>query len=185
MGRADPRARRLSVTAALQIAARLTPPDRPLQLRTDEEPEYARVVRRLGRPVHHTRVSGRARRQGSHHPLWQTNHKHRLLRHLLASLRRETIAHHKTLQGLAERLAIVQLWLNVTKGVSERRQDRARTTPAMLVGLAQRSARGAELLAGRLFPGREQLSEHLRIRYEGRLVRPGEKTAQHLPRFAV
>jgi transposase-like protein len=184
-GRPDPRARRRSVAQLLQLALDLTPPDQPLRLRSDEEPDYVRVRRALGRPVVHVRVSGRLRRQTAHHPLWLTNHKHRLLRHLLASLRRETIAHHKTLQGLAERLALVHLWLNLTKGVSERRSARARTTPAMLLGLAAKPLPGAALFAERLFPERVGLSPWLRPRYEGRLVRPGEQPAPAVPRFAA
>jgi hypothetical protein len=185
LGRPDPRARRRSVAQLLQLALDLTPPQLPLHLRTDEEPDYVRVRRTLRRPVLHLRVSARRRRQSPRHPLWLTNHKHRLLRHLLASLRRETIAHHKTLQGLAERLALVQLWLNHTKGVSERRADRARTTPAMLLGLADRPLSAAALFAERLFPERERLAAWLRLRYEGRLVRPGERPGPAVPRFAT
>jgi hypothetical protein len=184
-GRPDPRARLRSTLAILQTAAELTPPGQRLRLRTDEERDYVAALRRLGLPVEHTRVSSRVRRQSPHHPLWLTNHKHRLLRHVLASLRRETIAQHKTLQGLADRLALVQLWLNMTKGVSERRRDRARTTPAMLADLAAEPRHGAELFAERLFPEREGLRPGLRPRYEGRLARPREKAAPELPRFAA
>lgn len=184
-GRPDPAARRQSVARLLHLALDLTPPDQPLRLRSDDEPDYVLVRRTLLHPILHVRVSSRRRRQDPRHPLWLTNHKHRLLRHLLASLRRETIAHHKTLQGLSERLALVQLWLNYTKGVSERRISRARTTPAMLAGLAAAPLGGANLFAARLFPQREGLGHDLQLRYEGRLVRPGEAPAPANPRFAA
>lgn len=183
-GRPDPRARRQSVTELLSAALALPAPHHRLRLRSDKEPDYVQAVRRLERLVQHTRVSSHVRRQTSHHPLWLTNHKHRLLRHVLASLRRETIAQHKTLQGLAERLALVQLWLNFTKGVSERRRDRARTTPAMLLGLSRRPVGGA-LFAERLFPVRERLGPRLRPIYDGRLDRVGLRPDARLPRYAA
>lgn len=178
LGTPHPRARTIAARQALERLAALVPPEQLLEIRTDEDPAYRPALRSLHRPVRHVTVSSRARRDQSN-PLWQLNHKHRLLRHMLACLKRETIAQCKTLAGLFDRLLVAQLWLNATKGVSERSAPRSRRTPLMTLGLAQRPLTGRDLLAQRWFPRRERLPEEWRPVYEGRvrgrpreLVRP-------------
>jgi len=169
-GRPDPRNRERSVRRLLRRVERLLRPAQEVELRTDEEPDYAAPIREWGRRrrVRHVRVSSRARRDGSN-VLWMANHKHRLQRHSLANLRRQTIAQSKRLAGLQDRLLIHRVWLNVTKGVSERTARGRRETPAMKLGLESRPLGGRELFAQRRFPARCGLPEELRPLYEGRI----------------
>jgi hypothetical protein len=52
---------------------------------------------------------------------------------------------------------LVAVWKNFIKGRSERRPDR--TPPAMRLGLADAPWRWSRVLAERLFPGRENVSD--------------------------
>ena len=174
LGRPHPRARSRAAHRSLEQLAALVPPNQVLEIRTDEDPAYRPALRAVRRRVHHVTVSSRARRDESN-PLWQLNHKHRLLRHMLACLKRQTIAQCKTLAGLSDRLLVARLWLNATKGVSERSAPRSRLTPLMKLGLAERPLTGRDLLAVRRFPRRERLPEEWRVVYEGRVTgRPHE-----------
>lgn len=105
---------------------------------------------------------------------------------MLACLKRETIAQCKTLAGLSDRLLVAQLWLNATKGVSERSAPRSRLTPLMTLGLADRPLTGRDLLAGRLFPRRERLPAEWRAAYEGRVKgRPHERVRPYVHKIAA
>jgi len=185
-GRPDPRARQRIHAAALKRLAALVPPERTLELRSDEETDLVPAIRALAatRPVRHVTVSSRARRD-SRNPLWMVNHKHKLQRHCLASHRRQTIAAHKTLAGLQDRQLISRCWMNHTKGVSERTAEGRRTTPAMRLGIAARSRSGRSLFGRRRFPKRDGLPEDLRALYEGRLqARPRERVRPTVHRIA-
>jgi hypothetical protein len=185
LGRPQPRARATAARQALQRLAALIPPDHVLEIRTDEDPAYRPALRALHRPTRHVTVSSRARRDEAN-PLWQLNHKHRLLRHMLACLKRETIAQCQTLAGLADRLLVAQLWLNATKGVSKRSAPRSRLTPLMHLGLAERPLTGRDLLAVRRFPRREQLPAEWRIVYEARVTgRPRELVRPYVHKIAA
>lgn len=184
-GLPDPRARETSVRALLERAAGLVPPGVELELRTDEEPDYEPPIRELAarRPVRHVRVSSRFPRDGGS-PLWMANHKHRLERHSLANLRRETIAQSKRMWGLQDRLLVHRTWLNVTKGVSERSARKRRETPAMKLGLETRPLAGRDLFRRRRFPGRSGLPADLQLLYEGRVKGwPNEVPGRTVPKY--
>jgi len=186
LGRPDPRARERITLAGLSRLRPLLAPDRTLVLLTDEEPAYGRAVARARHTmtIDHETVSSRRRRDSSN-PLWRVNHLHRFQRHSLANLKRETIAHSKVLAGLLDRALIHRCFANFTKGVSERRAEASRTTPAMQLGLARRPLRGEELFRLRRFPRRAGLTEELRVVYEGRLrARPREHVRPYVPKVA-
>ena len=77
---------------------------------------------------------------------------HKLLRHSQAHHRRETIAFGRRTNALIERAALMAVWRNFIKGVSERRNDR--TTPAMRLGLTARAWSWRDVVSERRFPGR-------------------------------
>jgi len=186
LGRPDPAARRRTNTAVLRRLEALYPETHCVEVRTDEEPDYLPGIRALAaaHPVRHLTVSSRARRD-SRNPLWMANHRHRLIRHCLASHRRETIAGHKTLAGLQDRQLLHRCWVNNTKGISERTAVGRRTTPAMKLGLTRRPLTGRCLFRQRRFPGRVGLPESLRAIYEGRVkARPNERVRPALHKVA-
>ena len=82
---------------------------------------------------------------------------HKLLRHSQAHHRRETIAFGRRSNALLERIALMAIWRNFIKGVSERRPDP--TTPAMRLGLAARTWSWKDALSRRRFPERISLPE--------------------------
>jgi len=82
---------------------------------------------------------------------------HKLLRHSQAHHRRETIAFGRRSNAIIERAALMAVWRNFVKGVSERRNDR--TTPAMRLGLAARPWSWRDVLSRRRFPGRISMPE--------------------------
>lgn len=180
LGKPSPAARRESVEALLRRLAERLPEGISFELATDEEPDYARALGVLeGRcRVRHVTVSSKARRESPGHPLWQTNHLHRLWRHGRADHKRETLSFSKKLQGLMERAWLTVIWRNLVKGISERTAERSRTTPAMQVGLAERPLTAEELFVRRRFPKLVGLPDGYRPFYEGRLkARPNEKIA--------
>ena len=151
-----------------------------LELASDDEPDYARALRVLDHrnQVRHVTVSSKARRENPSHPLWLTNHLHRLWRHGRADHKRETLSFSKKLQGLMERAWLTLVWRNLIKGISERTRERARITPAMRAGLAERPLSPEELFGRRRFPRIVGLPDDYRPFYEGRLkARPNEKIA--------
>ncbi len=78
---------------------------------------------------------------------------HGLLRHSLASHRRETIAFGRRINALAERLFLAIIWRNFVKKRSEKRSDP--TTSAMMAGVTDRPWGWSGVLAQRIFPDRE------------------------------
>jgi hypothetical protein len=182
----DPDARFTTTCAGLREIVDLIAPESVLELRSDEEPAYARAVQEVASAVtvRHVTVSSRARRD-EHNPLWRINHLHRLLRHSQANLKRETIAGNKHSGGLSDRTLLGLAWLNVTKGISERRADRARTTPAMVLGLTDRQLHAEDLFYWRRFPAREDLEPCWIDSYEGRLrTRPNEPVRPYVHKYA-
>jgi transposase-like protein len=95
---------------------------------------------------------------------------HKLWRHSQAHHRRETIAFGRRSNALLERAALLMIWRNFVKGVSERSGDR--TTPAMRLGLLERPLGWAEIFARRLFPGRIRLPEGWMKIYRRRWITP-------------
>jgi hypothetical protein len=78
-----------------------------------------------------------------------------MIRHSTAAHKRETIAWAKRRQASIEKLSILQVWRNYIK---RRREKGARTTPAMMMGLASRPWRVRDLLAPRRFFDKVRLS---------------------------
>jgi hypothetical protein len=186
-GKPDPQARIKAVRALLERIEPLMQRGIVIELRTDREPDYLEPIRALAqrRPVFHVAVSSRVRRD-ENNPLWMANHKHRSQRHYAANLRRETIAQSKRLYGLQDRLALQCLWLNVTKGISERTAAKRRTTPAMKLGLEQRVLTGRDLFRERLFPQRCGLPESQQKVYLGRVTGwPKEVPPARIPKFVA
>ena len=83
---------------------------------------------------------------------------HKLLRHSQAHHRRATIAFGRRTNAVIERMALMAVWRNFVKGVSERKNDS--TTPAMRLGITERPCSWLEIFARRLFPRRIGLSRH-------------------------
>ena len=96
---------------------------------------------------------------------------HKILRHTLAHLRRETIAFPRRLNALMERLALVALWRNFIKGRSERRTDSK--TPAMMLGLTHRRLSWKEVTKTRLFVWRQELADPWPELYRREWFTPG------------
>jgi hypothetical protein len=186
LGTPPPGVRVEATRESLRCIDRLARPGAVIELRTDEEPDYARALEKegLGERFEHVTVSSRALRT-THNPLWRVNHLHSLLRHSVKSHTRETLAFHKRLRGLLDRAAITRIWINLTKGISERRGEDAETTPAMRLGLAPAPVRGERLFSLRLFPERVGLPDELRAMYEGTVKgRPKETLRVEPLRFA-
>ena len=117
------------------------------------------------RQFEHAVTSSRQARTSAN-PLFAANLLDLLIRHGSANHKRETIAFSKRRQSAAARLAILQVWRNYMKSLSERRQDR---TPAQRLGLLARRLRIADILKTRLFPSRVRLPERL-MRYYRREI---------------
>ena len=82
---------------------------------------------------------------------------HQLLRHSCSDHKRETIAFGRRLESIIGRAHLMAVWKNFIKARSERAHDR--TTPAMRLGLTDQRWRFERILARRLFPQRESVSE--------------------------
>lgn len=82
---------------------------------------------------------------------------HQLLRHSCADHKRETIAFGRRLESILGRAHLMALWKNFIKARSERAPDR--TTPAMRLGITDGRWRWQRILARRLFPHRETVTE--------------------------
>jgi len=154
-----------SITRMLDRLLPLVPSGRVLHLRGDGHPAYARSVRahagarRMHLESHPNPPRGpkgsprSARAKARDRAMFPVDCLHGLLRHSLASHRRETIAFGRRLNALAERLFLAIIWRNFVKKRSERRSDR--TTPAMLAGVTDRPWSWKRVLAQRIFPDRE------------------------------
>jgi hypothetical protein len=180
LGRPDPR----SIEREMATLIGLVVPERSAaEIRSDEHPAYPRALRRLtGRQIDH-RVTSSKRPRTPHNPLFPVNLLDLLIRHSSANHKRETIAFSKRRQGAAYRLAILMVWRNYLKSVSERRQDH---TPAQRLGILPRKLSVHEMLAERLFPTRIRLPEPI-ARYYWRRVptRSIPHAPEHRLRYAA
>jgi hypothetical protein len=182
LGRPDPRGRERSVHTMLAALLELTP---HLNLRTDEEPDYARAAAPFGGRITHATVNSKDRRD-ARNPLWKVNCLHGWARHALRALVRETIAFAKTSAGLLDRSWIFLVARNNTKGIREADADGRRTTPAMKLGLEKAPRRGRALLSRRRFPRRVGLPKDLEDAYRGTWrARPRENVKPYLHRFVA
>jgi transposase-like protein len=114
-------------------------------LETDEKPLYGRLGRRIlgGRLVWSPHPAS-ARRDRAN-PLFPINHTNARLRHFMARLRRRTWCVSKRAGWLQGHLAMVALWMNYCRGIT----NRTAVTPAMGVGVAERMYRVEEVLGWR------------------------------------
>lgn len=154
-----------SVTRMLDRLLPLVPSGRILHLRGDGHPAYGRAVHAHAgasrmhleshiNPPRGPKGSPRSKRaMARDRAMFPVDCLHGLLRHSLASHRRETIAFGRRINALAERLFLAIIWRNFVKKRSERRSDP--TTPAMLAGVTDKPWSWNRVLAQRIFPGRE------------------------------
>lgn len=155
LGRPDPRSIEREMAALIAL---VVPEQSAAEIRSDEHPAYPRALRRLeDRHLHH-RVTSSKRPRNPQNPLFPINLLDLLIRHSSANHKRETIAFSKRRQGAAYRLAILMVWRNYLKSVSERRQDE---TPAQRLGIVKRKLSVDDVLAERLFPTRIPLPDRL------------------------
>lgn len=185
LGLPTPGIRRAVTRRALRLVEWLRASGVEIDVRSDKEPDYRRAMLDLSGEVslRHVTVSSKARRDESN-PLWRINLLHLLMRHSLKSHTRETIGFHKKLRALMDRALLLVTWLNNMKGISERSVEKSRTTPAMLLGLAESPLDPETLFARRLFPRREKMPSSVEELYEGRIkARPHETLAVLEPVF--
>ena len=155
LGRPDPRSIEREMAALITL---VVPEKSAAEIHSDEHPAYPRALRHLeDRPIRH-RVTSSKRPRTPQNPLFPVNLLDLLIRHSSANHKRETIAFSKRRQGAAYRLAILMVWRNYLKSVSERRQD---PTPAQRLGILERKLQVDDVLAQRLFPTRIRLPVRL------------------------
>jgi transposase-like protein len=130
------------------------------RLISDDHPAYRAAVasdRRIQHQIHPSPRSGTdpARIARRNREMFAVDLLHKLVRHSQAPHRRETIAFGRRSNALLERMALMVVWRNFVKRVSERRSDAE--TPAMRVGVAGRVWSWGDVLARRRFPRRIRL----------------------------
>jgi len=134
---------------------------------SDDHPSYSAAIRSFpadSRPWHRVYPNPKrgpgadlARARERDRAMFPVDLLHKLWRHSQAHQRRETIAFGRRSNAVLERAALMVVWRNFVKGVSERRNDP--TTPAMRLGLTEAPLSWRDVFAKRLFPGRIHLPE--------------------------
>jgi transposase-like protein len=146
-----------STARVLSLLERLAP--RGFQLISDDHPAYRAAI--AGRSLIRHRVYANPGRGPRADPLpavvrdrqmFAVDLLHKLLRHSQAHHRRETIAFGRRSNAILERAAVLAVWRNFVKKLSERRS--AELTPAMRLQLAARRWSWGDVLARRRFPDR-------------------------------
>jgi hypothetical protein len=158
LGKADPKAVEVGVRILLStlLGKRLS-----VTIRSDDHRAYPRAMASLGQRTAHQITSSTQRRDVAN-PLWEINVLDLMIRHSTAAHKRETIAWAKRRQASIEKLSIFQVWRNYVK---RRREKGRRVTPAMLLGVANRPWQIRDLLSGRLFFEKTELSERWQAYY--------------------
>jgi hypothetical protein len=151
-----------------------------LSLTTDDHPAYRAAVRHGCRdgPIVHRVFPNPSRAPGSDlalagardRAMFATDLLHKLLRHSQAHHRRETIAFGRRSNALIERAAVMAVWRNFVKHVTERRLDPR--TPARILGLTDRVWTWRDVLSERRFPGRLRLPPGWTHVYRRRWITP-------------
>lgn len=140
-------------------------------LHSDDHPAYRRPIREHPSRIEHVVTSSKQRRNRAN-PLWEVNLLDLLIRHSSSNHKRETIAWSKRRQSSCERLAILLVWRNYIKRVTEKKSDSP--TPAMIRGMTDRPLSIPEILKLRYFPSRIRLprrwSEYYSKRIETRAL---------------
>jgi hypothetical protein len=162
-GRPDPRAIEKGVAELLRLVARAPA---ALRVHSDDHPAYPRAFQRLPHLEITHQVTPSRRARNPQNPLFAVNVLDLLLRHSGANHKRETIAFSKRRQSAVERMAILQVWRNFMKSVSERKRD---PTPAERLGIVRRKLGIGDVLRSRLFASRLRLPGRVRA-YYGREV---------------
>jgi hypothetical protein len=180
LGRPDPRSIEREMAA---LVALVVPEGGQAEIRSDEHPAYPRALRQLAdRELRH-RVTASRKPRTPQNPLFPVNLLDLLIRHSSANHKRETIAFSKRRQCAAYRLAILLVWRNYMKSLSERRQDE---TPAQRLGLFPRKLTVADLLQQRLFPSRIALPDRIAQYYWRRVpTRRLPNTPEHNLAYAA
>jgi len=150
-----------STRRVLDTLRRLTPDC--LQLVTDDHPAYRSAVRGLLGSIEHQIYPNPPRGPGADlevvrqrdRAMFAVDLLHKLKRHTQAHHRRETIAFGRRSNAILERTALMAVWRNFIKKVSERRSDPV--TPAMRAGLTDRVWSWTDVCSKRRFPGRISL----------------------------
>ncbi|MBT8442172.1 MAG: hypothetical protein KJO76_07295 [Gammaproteobacteria bacterium] len=157
-----PRAFIRSTRRVLQILNRLAPAG--FQLNSDDKPDYRTATAadsRIDHRIHPNPLRGpagdRAAAVERDRAMFSVDLLHKLLRHSQAHHGRETIAFGRRANAILERMALMAVWRNFVKRVSERRSDPI--TPAMKLGLTERCWSWGDVLSRRRFPGRIELPE--------------------------
>jgi hypothetical protein len=158
LGKADPRAVETGVRELLRT---LLGNHQSVTIRSDDHRAYPRAMASLGHQTTHQITSSKQRRDVQN-PLWEINVLDLMIRHSTAAHKRETIAWAKRRQASIEKLSIFQVWRNYVK---RRREKGRRVTPAMLLGVARRPWQVRDLLSGRLFFEKTELSERWQAYY--------------------
>jgi transposase-like protein len=134
-----------AVRRTLETLKRVVDPAAAVVLDSDHKPSYGLLGAKVfGERFIWRRHAASARRDRAN-PLFPINHTNARLRHFLARLRRRTWCVSKCARGLAEHLAVVMMWVNYSRGIT----NRTRLTPAQALGLAQRTYRPEELVGWR------------------------------------
>ncbi len=158
-GRPDPR----SIEKEVAELLRLVPTEQGLiELRTDDHRAYPRSLKRLSDRCFAHQITSSKKRRDCRNPLFPVNWLDLLLRHTGSNHKRETIAFSKRRQNAAERLAVLQVWRNFIKPLTEKKND---PPPAQRLGLVERALEVGEVLKRRLFPSRVVLPERLAVYY--------------------
>ena len=151
-----------STRRVLGVLERLAP--RGFRLISDDHPAYRSAVashRRIEHEIHANPPRGKDVDPGPaserDRRMFPVDQLHKLVRHSQAHHRRETIAFGRRSNAVLERIALIVVWRNFVKRVSERRNDPE--TPAMRSGVAARVWSWGDVLARRRFPGRVRLPE--------------------------
>ena len=164
-----------STRRALSLLGRLAP--QGFRLVSDDHPAYWIAVAGT-RGVQHS-IYPNPPRGPQHDPrvarlrdreMFAVDLLHKLLRHSQAHHRRETIAFGRRSNAILERTALMAVWRNFVKKVSERRSEEL--TPAMRLGLTPRRWSWGDVLSRRRFPERIRLPEGWRRIYQRGWITP-------------
>ena len=98
------------------------------------------------------------------HAMFPVDQLHQLLRHTCSDHKRETIAFGRRLESILGRAHLIAVWKNFIKRRTERRPFP--TTPAMRLGATDAPWTWQRILARRLFPLREPVTESALRLYE-------------------
>ncbi|MBU8870315.1 MAG: hypothetical protein KOO60_05505 [Gemmatimonadales bacterium] len=179
-GRPNPRAIEIAVAELLSVVIR---DEEPVEMFTDDHPQYRIPIRSYGDQIKHFVTSSRDHRDRQN-SLWEVNLFDFVLRHSSANHKRETIAWSKRRQSSTDRLAIFVVWRNFMKG--RREKDRRSPTPAEARGLLARRLKVEDVLSERLFPGHYEIPVSWQA-YYWRLVstRALERERRHTLKYAA